>query len=135
MMLAATNIQNKTVNEEMIQDLEEFAMKEQEIREALIEWETISRNKENKVLYEARLKFLRGELAWILSEKKRAREEGMQEGREEGRQEGIQEGLAQGMELSLKKVVNNELNQGMTFSMIAEITGLSEKKVEELAHS
>ena len=41
MMLAATNFQNKMVNEEMIQELEEFAMKEQEIREALIEWETI----------------------------------------------------------------------------------------------
>ena len=79
MMLAATNFQNKMVNEEMIQELEEFAMKEQEIREALIEWETISGNKENKALYEARLKFLRDELSWIRTEKTRAREEGLKE--------------------------------------------------------
>ena len=83
MKLAATNYQNKTVNEEMLQELDEFAMKEQEIREALIEWETISGNKENKALYEARLKFLRDELSWIRTEKTRARDVGLKEGRKE----------------------------------------------------
>lgn len=134
MMLAATNFQNKKVNEEMIQELEEFAVKEQEIRKALIEWETLSNNKENKALYEARLKFLRDELAWMRTEKKRAREEGLKEGREEGREQGLQQGLQEGIELSLKKVVKNALIKGMTFSMIAELTGLSEEEVEKLSH-
>ena len=85
MMLSAANIKNKTINQEMIQELEEFAMKEQEVREALIEWEMLSSNKENKALYEARLKYLRDELSWIQGEKKRAREEGLEEGKTEGR--------------------------------------------------
>ena len=57
MMLSVANIKNKTINQEMIQELEKFAMKEQEVREALIEWEVLSSNKEIKALYEAKLKY------------------------------------------------------------------------------
>ena len=78
-MLSAANHENKTLNLEMIKELEEFAMNEQEIREALIEWETLSSNKENKMLYESRLKFLRDQLSLVRNERKTARAEGLNE--------------------------------------------------------
>lgn len=93
MMLLTANIKNKTIHQEMIQELEEFAMKKQEVREALIEWEMLSSNKENKALYEERLKYLWDKLSWIQGEKKRAREEGLEEGRQEGKEEGKEEGF------------------------------------------
>ena len=55
MMLTAIDYSKRNMDYEILKELEEFAMNEQEIREALIEWETLSANKENKVLYEARL--------------------------------------------------------------------------------
>lgn len=51
MMLTAADYRKKTINQEIFQELEVFAMNEQEVREALIEWESLSANKENKVLY------------------------------------------------------------------------------------
>ncbi|KWZ82957.1 hypothetical protein [Heyndrickxia coagulans] len=51
----------------------------------------MSTNRENKVLYEAHLKFLRDQLANIRGE------------REEGLKEGIQKGIGKERECSLKK--------------------------------
>ena len=76
MMLSAADCKKNTIHTEIFQELEEMAMNEQEIREALIEWETLSANKENKVLYEARLKYLRDQLSNIRGERKAGKEEG-----------------------------------------------------------
>ena len=50
----------------------------------------LSSNKENKALYEARLKYLGDELSWIQGEKKRARKKDWR--REDKREEGKEEG-------------------------------------------
>ncbi len=74
MMLSAADYQKNTIDEDIFHELEELALNEQEVREALIEWENLSANKENKVLYEARLKFLRDQLSNIRGERRLGKE-------------------------------------------------------------
>jgi predicted transposase/invertase (TIGR01784 family) len=124
MMLSAANIKNKTINQEMIQELGEFAMKEQEVREALIEWEMLSSNKGNRALYEARLKYLRDELSWIQGEKRRAREERLEEGR--------QKGFKIGEKRKAEEIAKKWLQKGFAVEDIAEDTGLTIEQVRNL---
>jgi predicted transposase/invertase (TIGR01784 family) len=120
MMLTAADYRKKIVDKELLQELEVFAMNEHEIREAMIEWENLSANKENKVLYEARLKYLRDQLSNIRGERKAGREEGMKEGLDKGKAEGI------------RIVAKNLLNSGIPVSEIKKLTGLSEQEIENL---
>lgn len=112
MMLLAADYRKKTIDIEILKELEVFALNEQEVREALIEWESLSANKENKVLYEARLKYLRDQLSNMMGE------------RRVGRVEGLKEGLRQ--------VAKNLLKDGTPISKIAELTGLSEDEIRSL---
>lgn len=89
MMLSAADYRRKTMDEEIIHELEELAMNEQEVQKALIEWETLSANKENKALYEARLKYLRDELSLLRGARRKGIEEGMEKGMELGEKKGI----------------------------------------------
>ena len=124
MMLSAVNYRNKTINKDIFDELEELAMNEQEVREALMEWENSSANKENKVLYEARLKFLRDQLSNIRGERREGREEGLKEGMEKGMEKGIKEGI--------RNVAKNLLETGMPIEKITEVTGLSEEEIRGL---
>ena len=120
MMLAAADYNRKRVNEEFFRELEEFSMNEQEVREALIEWETISANKENKALYEARLKFLRDQLSNIVGE------------RRAGKEEGFKEGMKYGIEQGMKQLIQNMDKNGMGVSEISKMAGMEEEEVREL---
>ena len=95
-------------------------MNEQEVREALIEWETLSAIKENKALYEARLKFLRDHLSNIVGE------------RRAGKEEGFKEGMKHGMKQGMKQLIQNMVKNGETVSVIAKMTGIKEEEVQEL---
>lgn len=116
MMLSATDYQTKTIDEELFHELEELAMNEQEVRAALIEWETLSANKENKALYEARLKYLRDQLSNLRGERRI--------GREEGRQEGLLQGKYE--------IAMEMLRSGLDKKLIMTLTKLSEEKIHEL---
>ena len=91
-------------------------MNEQEIREALVEWENLSANKENKVMYEARLKYLRDQLSNLMGERRVGREEGLNEGIKEGKRE----------------IADNMLKKGFSLSQVAELTGLTEEEIRKL---
>lgn len=140
MMLTAADFHKKKIDSEILRELEEFSMNEQEIREAMIEWESLSTNKENRALYEARLKFLRDQLSNIRGERRAGREEGMKKGRKEGRKEGIREGrkegIRQGMEKGQKegmaKLVRNMARNGLEIEEIAKLTGLEETEISEM---
>ena len=106
-------------------------MNEQEVREALIEWETLSANKENKVLYEARLKYLRDQLTNLVGERKAGREEGI----EEGKKLGIEEGRRTGKLEEKRKVALEMLKKGLSIELIEEITELDRNEIEELSSS
>lgn len=104
----------------MLDELEKWAVDIEEVREALIEWETISANKENRVVYEARMKELRDLLCNLQGYQRK--------GIEEGIKIGIEKGVKEGIEMVAKKM----LQDGMSLSKIAEITGLSEELILEL---
>ncbi|WP_018661651.1 hypothetical protein [Heyndrickxia acidiproducens] len=87
-------------------------MNEQEVREAIKEWESLSANQENKVLYEARLKYLRDQLSNIMGERRAGREEGKREVRE--------------------AMIRNMLNRGMDSETIAEISGCTVEDIEDI---
>lgn len=111
MMLTAADFRKKNIDPEILHELEEFSMKEHEIREAMIEWESLSANKENRALYEARLKFLRDQLS------------NMQGERRAGIEEGIKEATA--------KLVQNMIRNGLEIEEIAKLTGLEVEEVRK----
>ncbi|WP_018660704.1 Rpn family recombination-promoting nuclease/putative transposase [Heyndrickxia acidiproducens] len=96
MMLSAADYRKKTIDTNIFHELEEFAMNEQEVREAIKEWESLSANQENKVLYEARLKYLRDQLSNIMGERRAGREEGIKEGIQKEREAVIRKMLSNG---------------------------------------
>ena len=106
MMLSAVDYRKKTIAKEIFNELEEFALNEQEVREALVEWETLSANKENKALYEARLKYLRDQLSNILGERRVGREE------------------------EQRNIAKRMLEEGFPLEMIAKLTKLSEEEIQ-----
>ncbi|MGG5252495.1 Rpn family recombination-promoting nuclease/putative transposase [Neobacillus sp. SM06] len=131
MMLSAANYQKKVLDEEIIQELEVLAMNEQEIREALVEWENLSANKENKELYEARLKFLRDQLSNIRGERREGIKEGIKKGIKQGIEQGIKQGLEQGKEKERKEIIRKMLQKGMDVGTIANILDCSREEVEQ----
>jgi len=86
-------------------------MNEQEVREALIEWETLSANKENKVLYEARLKYLRDQLTNLVGERKAGNEE------------------------ATRKIALEMQKDGVSIDIIEKYTMLDGNEIEELKKS
>lgn len=80
LMLSAADYRKSHNNSEMLMELEEWAMRIDQVREALIEWENLSVNKENRIEYEARMKELRD----LLSNLQEERREGIEEGIEIG---------------------------------------------------
>ncbi|MDQ0154651.1 Rpn family recombination-promoting nuclease/putative transposase [Robertmurraya andreesenii] len=119
LMFTATDFDTKKVNNEILSDLEEWAMNIEQVREALIEWETLSANKENRVVFEARAKELRDLLSNLEGERRLGREEG----RERGRQEG------------LKQVAIKLLKDGMSVEQVARYVELPVEVIEEWVHN
>lgn len=112
LMLSAVDYRKKKLEQELFSDLEEWAMNIEEVREALIEWETLSANKENRVLFEARAKELRDLLSNLEGERRM--------GKEEGRKE------------TLKQVAIDLLKDGMSIESVAKYSKLPVKDIEKL---
>ncbi|QSB50355.1 Rpn family recombination-promoting nuclease/putative transposase [Parageobacillus toebii] len=119
MMLSVVDGRDSRLDETMWSELEEWAMNEQEIREALEEWEKLSVSPENRYAYEMRLKWLRDQLSNLLGERRAGLEEGLKKGREEGREE------------ERKKMIRHMAAKGMTAKDIADLTGLTEEEVRK----
>jgi predicted transposase/invertase (TIGR01784 family) len=96
--------------------LEVFAMNEQEIREALEEWESLSVNPVNCYEYEMRLKWLRDQLSNLQGERRAGWEEGLKQGREEG----------------VRQVAIDMLRSGLEEEVIMSVTKLTEEELDEL---
>ncbi|MDQ0154645.1 putative transposase YdaD [Robertmurraya andreesenii] len=80
----------------------------EQVREALIEWETLSANKENRVIFEARAKELRDLLSNLEGERRIGREEG------------------------LKQVAIKLLKDNMEVEQVANYVELPVKEIQEL---
>jgi predicted transposase/invertase (TIGR01784 family) len=117
MMLSVVDGRDRRLDETMWSELEEWAMNEQEIREALEEWEKLSVSPENRYAYEMRLKWLRDQLSNLLGERRAGLEEGLKKGREEG----------------VRQVALEMLRAGLDHEMIMSVTKLSREELNELA--
>ena len=53
MMISDADYRKNYTNIEMLMELEEWAVKIDRVREALIEWENLSVNKENRIEYQS----------------------------------------------------------------------------------
>lgn len=62
------------------------------------------------------------------------RMEGRMEGRAEGRAEGLAEGVAKGQKETLISLVKNMKANGLDFSLISSVTGLSMDEIDKLLH-
>ncbi|WP_456687241.1 Rpn family recombination-promoting nuclease/putative transposase [Aeribacillus sp. SP014] len=119
MMLSAVEARKQEIDETILKELEVLAMNEQEIREALEEWEKLSVSSENRYAYEMRLKWLRDQLSNLLGE------------RRAGMEEGLKQGLKQGREEERKNMIRHMSAKGMTVKDIADLTGLAEEEVRK----
>lgn len=126
-MLSAADYRTKTVDEEFLQELEEYAMKEQEIREALIEWDNMSKSKENKAHYEAHRKFLMDLKSNYRGEREEGHKEGLKEGLEKGRRAGEQ--------LAMKNVAIELIKRGVGVNEIQAVTRLTLEELEVLQNT
>ncbi len=96
---------------------------DEEIAEAAGVLEMINQTHEQRVLYNARLKFQRDEEVRVL----KAREDGLREGEAKGRQEGRQEGFLAGRIVLLQELL------GIDRSTEKELAGYDETQLNELA--
>jgi predicted transposase/invertase (TIGR01784 family) len=92
--------------------LEVLAMNEQEIREALEEWEKLSVNPENRYAYEMRLKWLRDQLSNIRGERRAGFEEGMKK--------------------KERDLISKMKAKGMSIAEIAELLEMEEEEVRNI---
>ena len=128
MMLSAVDAKKGKIDEFMLSELEVFAMNEQEIREALEEWESLSVNPVNRYEYEMRLKWLRDQLSNLQGERRAGWEEGLKKGMEEG----LKKGLNQGREEGVRQVAIDMLRSGLEQEVIMSVTKLTEEELDEL---
>ena len=131
MMLSAVDARKREIDETILKELEVLAMNEQEIREALEEWEKLSVSSENRYAYEMRLKWLRDQLSNLLGERRAGMEEGLKQGLKQGREEGLMQGLEQGMRQKERELIHKMRGKGMSITEIAQMLDLTE---EEICH-
>jgi len=106
-------------DEEIFKTLEEIAMQDPVLNQAMEEWEKSSEDPEVREVYFARRKAVLDEKAAI-----REAELRLLKAIKEGKEEGIRENKLE--------VAKNLLNRGMDIRAISEIVGISEKEVREI---
>jgi predicted transposase/invertase (TIGR01784 family) len=98
--------------------------KNQMIKEAYGRLRTMSQDKANRMLYEARLKAQRDEYARIQG--------ALRQGREEGEKAGFQKGWEEGKAKAIRKMVFELDKKGIGVNVIADATHLSEMEVSRI---
>lgn len=114
-------------NQEILETLEEIAMQDSILHEAIAAWEKLSDDPKVREEYYMRRKAILDEKAAIREAELRT-QEAVQKGMAEGKAIGIAEGKAKGK----AEVAKNLLAMGMDISKIAKATGLSEEEVKKL---
>jgi len=110
-------------DEEILRTLEEIAVQDPVLNQAMEEWEKSSDDPKIREEYFDRRKAVLDEMAAVREAELRLREaikQGKKEGREEGREEEKQQ------------VTKKLLKKGMDVKLISEITGISEEEIKNL---
>ena len=106
-------------DEEIYKTLEEIAMQDPVLNQAMEEWGKSSDDPKIREVYFARQKAILDEKAAIREAELRLRE-AIKQGKEEGKKEGKFE------------VAQNMLDRGMDIGVISEIVGISEEEIKNL---
>nr|WP_242947559.1 Rpn family recombination-promoting nuclease/putative transposase [Desulfosporosinus lacus] len=110
-------------NEEILKTLEEIAMQDPVLNQAMDEWEKSSDDPKIREEYYDRRKAVLDEMAAVREAELRLRE-AIRQSKKEGREEGREE--------EKKKVTKKLLKKGMDFKSISDITGMSEEEIKNL---
>ena len=112
LLLGMVDVRKEKVYNDIYQELEELAMKDENLVEAFNEWENLSQTPETIIAYQSRLKA-------ILDEEAR-----LDDVREKSLEEGIEEGV--------KKVAKELISLNLNLETIKKATGLSIEEIETL---
>ena len=110
-------------------DLLEMAKKKNnEIKDAVKDYEVLTGGEEIKRLAEVRLMSELEEQSALATARAKGTEEGLKQGKEEGLKQGKEEGLKQGKEEIAKKL----LEMNLPLKQIIEVTGLPKEDIEKI---
>ena len=91
-----------------------------------------SLNEEEKAQYHRALKNYRDYHNVMATARQEGREEGLKEGEEIGRKEGRKEGREEGRKETILQNARNLKQLGVSMTIIAQATGLSEEEIQQL---
>ena len=97
-------------------EMEMIAKDDKEIKEAYDYLQVISKDREKRMVYEARQ-------AWLMDQRTREKV---------AREEGMREGMQEGAEKEKINIAKNLLSVGMAIADIAKVTGLMAEEIEKL---
>lgn len=140
MLLGMVDGRKAKVYEEIYLELEELAMKDEELFNAMNVWQDLSQSPEDYYAYQSRLKYILDEAAKLEDTKYIAEQEGLLKGIEQGIEQGIAQGIEQGIEQGIKhgeKKVQKDialklLKRETNIETIAELTELTITEINQL---
>lgn len=100
-------------------------MNKPELKKAMTTLEFLSQDREARMRYEARQKFLHDEASLVDS--------AMAEDERRGIEAGFQKGIEQGKHQALLDMAHNMLSLGLDIEIIAKATGLSPEDIRSLS--
>lgn len=127
MSLGMVDHRNNEIYDQIYQELEKIAVKDESLRNAFENWEEISMTEEQYIAYESRLKRIKDDEA-----AERRRELLVQEAEEEGREKGMQEGIQEGENTTKEFITRRLLSKGIDMDVIAEATELSIEEIMKI---
>lgn len=132
LLLGMVDAKKRKVYDDIYKELEELAMRDENLREAFDVWEEISQTPETILAYQSRLKYIIDEEAKLADAKLEGKEEGREEGIEQGMEKGIVKGREEGRVKGKEEVVMIMIAKGKSNEEIKELTGLTLDEVNTL---
>ncbi|MED3650567.1 Rpn family recombination-promoting nuclease/putative transposase [Heyndrickxia sporothermodurans] len=135
LLLGIVDSRTDTFYEDIYNELEAIAMKDDVLKSAFKNWDYLSATQEERLAYEARLKHVLDEEAAIREaelREKEALERGLQKGIQQGMKQGIEQGIEQGQLEKAKEIAQKMLKKGLDIESVMELTGLSSDAIEIL---
>lgn len=123
LLLGMVDSRNDKVYDDIYQELEEIALRDESLRETLKTWEELSMEREQREVYEGRLKQIMDEEA-----AKREAELNLQEAEQQAKQKGMREGRLEEKETIARRL----LTKGMDIEFVADSTGLTRDRVVDI---
>ncbi|MFJ7185095.1 Rpn family recombination-promoting nuclease/putative transposase [Lysinibacillus xylanilyticus] len=120
LLLGMVDGRKKKVYAEIYRELEELAMKDENLRAAFDTWEEISQSPETILAYQSRLKYILDEEARYI------------DGINKGREQGLEQGLEQGRKQAQIELVKKLLKRQEPIEDIMDLLDISREEIERI---